>query len=170
MQLNSYHQLFTCLSSGCHGLPNRSCAFLTLRYLCLWVPENPHTSLPARGQTSPARCVTIQQQSASSILPHSCRRPLPSFFPWLSSLLQLAHLTLVFILSVHIVYYFLYFVEKVLEPQDPGGSCANNKFSEGLHIAPAAPPLRRTLEFLLSSCSFLCPASEPQCSLSGYLL
>lgn len=77
---NSHHQLFTGLSSGCHGLPNRSCGFLTLRYLYLRVPANPHTSLPARGQTSPARCVTIQQQSASSILAHS-RRPLPSFFP-----------------------------------------------------------------------------------------
>lgn len=66
MQLNSHHQLFTRLSSGCHGLPNMSCGFWTLGYLYLWVPENPHTSLPARDQTSPARCVTIQQQSASS--------------------------------------------------------------------------------------------------------
>lgn len=81
MQLNSHYQLFTCLSSGCHGLPNMSCGFLTLRYLYLWVPENPHTSLPARGQTSPARCITIQQQLANSILPQGCSRLLPSFFP-----------------------------------------------------------------------------------------
>lgn len=140
----------------------------------LWVPENPHTSLPARGQTSPARCVPLQQRPAASLHTHTVPADLSPHssrtFLRRSSLLRLACLALIFILFIHIVYYFLYFVEKVLEPQDPGGSCANNKFSEGLRVAPAAPPLRRTLEFLLSGCSFLCPASEPQCGLSGYLL
>ena len=48
----------------------------------------------------------------------------------------------------HIVYYFLYFVEEFLESQDPGGLCGNNKFRQGLHAPPAAPPLPLTLEML----------------------
>ena len=38
----------------------------------------------------------------------------------------------------HTVYYFLYFVEKFLEPRHPGDLYGANKFRRGLHARPAA--------------------------------
>lgn len=115
---------------------------------------------------------------ASSILPlTTASSPHSSFSLHMAHIpLQLACLTLPLIHFTHIVYYFLYFVEKFLEPQDPGDFHRNNKFGKGLR-APHSPAQLHpwlTLEFLVSSCSFLWLAAElcgmPPGGLSGYLL
>lgn len=135
--------------------------------------------LPAKGQTSTCQNIWFpQQKPVGNILTlTTTTSPHSSFSLYMAHIpLQLACLTLPLIHFTHIVYYFLYFVEKFLEPQDPGDFHRNNKFREGLR-APRSPAQLHpwlTLEFLVSSCSFLWLAAElcgvPPGGLSGYLL
>lgn len=137
--------------------------------------QTTHSSgLAAKGQTSPAR-THYDTSRASQQCPckHSPLTPSPlstfslpmAHSPASACLLNppLIHLT-------HIVYYFLYFVEEFLEPQDPGGLYGNNKFRQSPPAPLAAPPLPLTLEFLAPSCDLLlnsvaCPsrASKDTC-------
>lgn len=136
--------------------------------------QTTHSSiLAAKGQTSPARtCHGTSRGSQWCPCKHLAPTPPlpvapgPNSAPLLNSLHPI-HLT-------QVVYYFLYYVEEFLEPQDPGGFYGNNKFRQGARTPPAAPPPAPALECLISSCSFLWLAAEPcglpQSGLGGYLL
>lgn len=63
--------------------------------------------------------------------------------------------------SLHsIVYYFLYFVEKFLEPQDPGDFHRNNKFGEGLHALRSPSLPSSTPGSLWNSSSAVAPSCD----------
>lgn len=117
--------------------------------------------LAAKGQTSPARAYSYPRREPAR--PFQTPLSLLLFFlpchgshPYFSSPLNSPLSSF-----PHIVCYFLSFVEKFLEPQDPGDLCGNNKSRKGLRIPPVAPPPLLTVEFLVSSGSFLWLAAEP---------
>lgn len=106
-----------------------------------------HSSgLAAKARLSPASTYydpSRRQPAAFLTTHHRHLSSLPSPSTMLPSLLQLAGSPRPLIHYTHIVYYFLYFVEKFLEPQDPGDLSGSNKFREGLHAPPPpAPPDR----------------------------
>lgn len=91
---------------------------------CQWADgtcQDPSLSQQKSKQQQP-----LHTAQSTPVFPHA------AFIPTAAHLLKSPLFT-----SFPLFIIFLYFVEKFLEPQDPGDLCGNNKFRKGLHIPPS---------------------------------